>query len=226
MRKELQIATALAALLAAPALAQKTPPAAPSTGAQQTAPVPATPSAPPPAPTAAAPGSTGAAGELRFVNAQQAEELLASSLLGTQVYNGENQSLGEINDVLLDADGQLRTVVIGVGGFLGIAERDVAVPWDALGVSRDEDQDLMLRLDVSREQLENAPEFESVEDRRMAEEAARAAQTPPAAGASAGARWRRPLFPERHLPLLHSRRTPAGALPRRRPGAARGRGRA
>ena len=112
--------------------------------------------------------------------------MLASTLLGTQVYNGENQSLGEINDVLLDADGQLKTVVIGVGGFLGIAERDVAVPWEALGVSRDENQDLMLRLDVSREQLENAPEFESVEDRRMAEEAARAAQSPPVTGAGAG----------------------------------------
>ena len=88
MRKELQIATALAALLAAPALAQNTPPAAPSTGEQQTVPMSATPSAPPPAP--GAPGSTGAAGELRFVDAQQAEEMLASSLLGTQVYNGEN----------------------------------------------------------------------------------------------------------------------------------------
>ena len=73
-----------------------------------------------------------------------------------------------------------------MGGFLGIAERDVAVPWKALGVSRDENQDLMLRLDVSREQLENAPEFESVEDRRMAEEAARAAQSPPVAGFGAG----------------------------------------
>ena len=132
MRKELQIATALAALLAAPVLAQNPPPAAPSTGAQQTAPMPTTPHTPPPAPTAAAPDSTGAAGELRFVKAQQAEEMLASTLLGTPVYNGENQSLGEINDVLLDADGQLRTVVIGVGGFLGIAERDVAVPWKAL----------------------------------------------------------------------------------------------
>jgi sporulation protein YlmC with PRC-barrel domain len=169
MRKELQIASALAALLAAPALAQNTTPEA-------------SPSAQLPAPAAAAPG-TGASGELRFVDAQKAEEMLASTLIGTQVYNGENQSLGEINDVLLAADGQLKTVVIGVGGFLGIAERDVGVPWEALGVSRDENQDLVLRLDVSREQLENAPEFESVEERRMAEEAARAAQTPPATGA-------------------------------------------
>jgi hypothetical protein len=78
-------------------------------------------------------------------------------------------------------------VVIAVGGFLGIAERDVGVPWEALSVSRDENQDLVLRLDVSREQLENAPEFESVEERRMTEEAARAAQTPPAAGTGIGA---------------------------------------
>jgi sporulation protein YlmC with PRC-barrel domain len=52
--------------------------------------------------------------------------MLASTLLGTQVYNSENQSLGEINDVVLTADSQLKTVVIGVGGFLGIAERDIA----------------------------------------------------------------------------------------------------
>ena len=78
-------------------------------------------------------------------------------------------------------------MVVGVGGFLGIAERDVAVPWDAFDVSRVEDQNLMLRLDVSREQLGAAPEFESVEERRMAEEAARAAQTPPATGVGIGA---------------------------------------
>jgi sporulation protein YlmC with PRC-barrel domain len=161
MRRELQIATALAALLAAPALAQNT------------------------TPTAAAPG-TGASGGLRFIDMQQAEEMLASTLIGTEVNNGANQSLGEINDVLIDADGRLKAVVVGVGGFLGIAERDVAVPWDAFGVSRDEEQDLLLRLDVSREQLEKAPEFESVEERRMAEEAARAAQTPPATGIGAG----------------------------------------
>jgi sporulation protein YlmC with PRC-barrel domain len=202
MRKKLQITTAVMVLLAAPALAQKTTSEMPTTG-QQTAP----PSTQPAAPTAAAPG-THASGEVRFVDAQQADEMLASTPLGTQVYNSENQSLGEINDVVLTADGQLKTVVIGVGGFLGIAERDIAVPWETLGVSREEDQDLVLRLDVSREQLENAPEFESVEERRLAEEAARAAQTPPATGA--GARWRRRLFRERHPPFLRSRRAKRG----------------
>ena len=194
MRKELQIATALAALLAAPALAQHTTPAAPAAGQQaaplstpqaDSAPMSPSPSVQPSAPTAAAP-SAGASGGLRFVDMQQAEEMLASTLIGTPVNNGANESLGDINDVLFDADGRLKAVVVGVGGFLGIAERDVAVPWDAFGVNRVEDQNPMLRLNVSREQLETAPEFVSVEERRMAEEAARAAQTPPATGIGAG----------------------------------------
>jgi hypothetical protein len=201
MRKELRIAAALAALLAAPALAQDTPPTAPNAG-PQTAPAPAPPAGgtatpassttqqpaatgPGPAPSTVAAPAAGASGGLGFIDAQQDDETLASTLIGTQVYNAENQSLGEINDVLLAADGRLKAVVAGVGGFLGIAERDVAVPWAALGVSRDEDQDLQLRLEVSRERLEQAPEFETVAERRAAEQAARATQNPPAAGMGA-----------------------------------------
>ena len=162
------------------------------------------PSVQPSAPTAAA-ASAGGSGGLRFVDMQQAEEMLASTLIGTPVNNGANSRLGDINDVLFDADGRLKAVVVGVGGFLGIAERDVAVPWDAFGVNRVEDQNPMLRLDVSREQLEAAPEFVSVEERRMADEAARAAQTPRRPVPGPEALWRRHLFRERRLPLLHRR---------------------
>jgi hypothetical protein len=108
--------------------------------------------------------------------------MLASDLLGTQVYNAENQSLGEINDMLLAQDGRLKAVVVGVGGFLGLAEWDVAVPWEAFQVSRGDDQDLTLRLEVSREQLEQAPEFTTVAERRAAERAAGAVPNPPVAG--------------------------------------------
>ena len=195
MRKELQIASALVALLAAPALAQDTP-AAPAAG-QQAAPLPspqaageptpATPAAEAPAQPEMATPAAGAMGGPNFVARQQDDEMLTGSLVGTQVLNAADESLGEINDVLLAADGRLKAAVVGVGGFLGIAERDVAVPWDALAVSRDENQDLMLRLDIGREQLEAAPVFETVADRRAAEEAARMAQTPAAPGAVTGA---------------------------------------
>jgi hypothetical protein len=172
MRKQLWIATALAALLVTPALAQETAPTTPPVGQQ-----------PAPAPQAAA----GSSSPLRFVDAQQPGETLASSLMGTQVYNAENQSLGEINDVLLAADGRLKAVVVGVGGFLGIGERDVAVPWETLKVSQDEEQDLVLRLEVGREQLEQAPAFTTVAEREAAERAAQAAKTPPATGTGMGA---------------------------------------
>lgn len=184
MRKELQIAAALTALLASPVLAQETTPAGqeaapmptPPTGS---APMPATPSTSPVTPSATDAPVPSVAGGLPFINMQEDEETLATTVIGTEVRDGANQSLGDINDVLFDADGRLKAVVVGVGGFLGIAERDVAVPWETFGVSRDEDGDFMLRLEVTREQLENAPEFESLKDRRLAEEAARAAQTPP-----------------------------------------------
>jgi hypothetical protein len=187
MRRELQIASALVALLAAPALAQNTP-AAPAAG-QEAAPVPGTQAAgeAAPATSAAEIRALPQAGSPKFVDRQQDDEMLAGTLIGTQVVNAADESLGEINDVLLAADGRLKAAVVGVGGFLGIAERDVAVPWDALAVSRDDDEDLLLRLDVSREQLEAAPDFETVADRRAAEEAARMAQTAGAPGAVTGA---------------------------------------
>src|SRR5213595_434862 len=54
----------------------------------------------------------------------------ASKLLGLNVYNDSNESLGSINDLLADKSGNIKAVVIGVGGFLGVGEHLVAVPFD------------------------------------------------------------------------------------------------
>ena len=56
----------------------------------------------------------------------------ASKLIGLNVYNDKNESVGEINELLLEASGKVAGVVIGVGGFLGIGERDILVPMDKL----------------------------------------------------------------------------------------------
>jgi len=53
-----------------------------------------------------------------------------SKLLGLNVYNDSNESLGSINDLLTDKSGDIKAVVIGVGGFLGVGEHLVAVPLD------------------------------------------------------------------------------------------------
>jgi sporulation protein YlmC with PRC-barrel domain len=53
-----------------------------------------------------------------------------SKLVGLNVYNDSNESIGSVNDLLADKSGDIKAVVIGVGGFLGIGEHLVAVPMD------------------------------------------------------------------------------------------------
>jgi sporulation protein YlmC with PRC-barrel domain len=103
--------------------------AATSALAQTTAPT-TTPSAAPPATT------TGPAGDLKFYTHQPAE-MRASKLIGTNVRNNANESVGEINELIIDKDGKVAAVVVGVGGFLGIGEREVALDFKSLNVKYD-----------------------------------------------------------------------------------------
>ncbi|MET0969863.1 MAG: PRC-barrel domain-containing protein [Tardiphaga sp.] len=56
----------------------------------------------------------------------------ASKVVGLNVYNDSNESLGSINDLLTDKSGSIKAVVVGVGGFLGVGEHLVAVPYDKI----------------------------------------------------------------------------------------------
>src|SRR5579859_7337511 len=72
------------------------------------------------------------------VSATTAERIIhtsqwrASKLIGVNVYNVQKEKLGDISDLLLDQSGKVSGVVIGVGGFLGIGERDILVDLDKL----------------------------------------------------------------------------------------------
>ncbi|HEX2724473.1 MAG TPA: PRC-barrel domain-containing protein [Beijerinckiaceae bacterium] len=82
------------------------------------------------APASGAPGQHPPQGQ--FVAQQQQGQWLASKLIGTRVVGANNETIGDVNDVLLDRSGTAQAIVIGVGGFLGIGEKDVAVPFNAL----------------------------------------------------------------------------------------------
>lgn len=56
----------------------------------------------------------------------------ASKLMGLDVYNEANDKIGDINELILDKNGKVNAVVIGVGGFLGMGEHDIAVSMDKL----------------------------------------------------------------------------------------------
>jgi sporulation protein YlmC with PRC-barrel domain len=57
-------------------------------------------------------------------------EWRASKLSGVDVYNEANEKIGDVNDVILDKSGKAEKVILSVGGFLGIGERYVAVPFE------------------------------------------------------------------------------------------------
>ena len=53
-----------------------------------------------------------------------------SKLIGVDIYGPDNKKIGDISDVLMSHDGKAASVIIGVGGFLGIGQKDIAIPFD------------------------------------------------------------------------------------------------
>jgi sporulation protein YlmC with PRC-barrel domain len=87
---------------------------------------------PAPAPGSATSAADASRGSGQFLPMRQPEQFRASDFIGERVYGANDESIGEINDVLMDAKGQVAGVIIGVGGFLGLGEKDVALPMSAL----------------------------------------------------------------------------------------------
>src|SRR5918995_6952754 len=108
LKTHLAAGLAAAALMTSAALAQTTP-------------------APAPAPS----GSTASAAG-QFVTQMSPDMMRGSKLMGVDVYGSDNQKIGDIDEVLVDKEGKIHAVVVGIGGFLGIGQKDVAIPFGQL----------------------------------------------------------------------------------------------
>ena len=95
----------------------------------------------------------------KFFTEQDDNAVLASELIGKTVYHSADKSLGDINDIVWTKDGNIQGVIVGVGGFLGIGEKNVAVNFDALKITADENGDKKFVLDATKDELAAAPEF-------------------------------------------------------------------
>jgi hypothetical protein len=62
--------------------------------------------------------------------------------------------------MVFDDKGMIKAVIVGVGGFLGLGEKDVALPLEKIKISKDENNNVKLTVEASREELENAPAFD------------------------------------------------------------------
>ncbi len=104
-----------------------------------------------------------AAGIIEFVTAQPPGEWLAHVFLGAAVQNSAGELVGDVNDLVFDPSGRISTVVLGVGGFLGMGEKDVAIPYSALSFKVDKEGGRVIVVALSKDALALAPAFKATE---------------------------------------------------------------
>jgi sporulation protein YlmC with PRC-barrel domain len=87
-----------------------------------------------------------------------AGEMSGSALIGATVRNDKREAVGKIEDVYVDKSGAIRTVVVSVGGFLGVGSKDVAVKWSDLKFSSD-DKSIVIMTSWTKDSLKAMPDY-------------------------------------------------------------------
>jgi sporulation protein YlmC with PRC-barrel domain len=90
---------------------------------------------------------------------QNAKVMAASDFIGKRVYTQNGDDIGEVTDLIVTDNGAVQAVILGVGGFLGIGEKDVAVTMQSIRM-QPEGESTRLVVDASKEQLTNAPDYD------------------------------------------------------------------
>jgi sporulation protein YlmC with PRC-barrel domain len=109
----------------------------------------------------------------KFIASQSQDQWVFSKFKGTDVLGPDNAHIGNVNDMLFDKQGKIHGLIVGVGGFLGIGEKNVAIDMSAFqpvppdtgsssGGGTRSDDPTMVKLKVSwtKDQLKNAPDFQ------------------------------------------------------------------
>jgi sporulation protein YlmC with PRC-barrel domain len=146
--RSLIFTTAAVVALGLPVLAQTTTPA-PSTPSIPVAPIPTTPM-----PTSPMTGTS-----MFYSEVMTPAKWRASEAMGLAVYNRGGERIGEIDDMILDGSGRVTAAIVGVGGFLGMGERKVAVTFSSFVMTREANGNQRLVVDLSKTALQSAPEY-------------------------------------------------------------------
>jgi sporulation protein YlmC with PRC-barrel domain len=103
------------------------------------------------------------ASSAKFINSQRQDQYLASKFKGTDVIGADDKKIGDVTDILFDKNGKVEAYVVGVGGFLGIGSKEVALAPTAFQVvpgDKSKNESDKLRLSLTKEQLKEAANFE------------------------------------------------------------------
>ena len=115
----------------------------------------------------------------KFIQSQSTDQWVFSKFKGTDVLGPDNAHIGNVNDLLLDKNGKILGLIVGVGGFLGIGEKSVAINMNAFqavppetgstttgaggpgGMSSNNDPtNVKLKVSWTKDELKNAPDFQ------------------------------------------------------------------
>jgi hypothetical protein len=196
MLNKIMITTALSGLMIGGALAQN-PTTQPMTPTQPTMQPQATQPAMPgvrDAERAAQSSPSMAPGNATFINTQATDQWLSSNFIGVDVVGPDDEKIGDVTDILFEKNGNVVGYVVGVGGFLGIGAKNVALaPTSFQVVAADADRattgsaattaaradEVKLKLNMTKDQLQQAASFES---KREQDSKARSASQPAPGG--------------------------------------------
>jgi sporulation protein YlmC with PRC-barrel domain len=90
-------------------------------------------------------------------------EVYASKIIGASVKNAQGESLGKIDELVIDPhDAKIKAAVVSVGGVLGIGAKSVAIPWDKVTMGSGTDRDTVV-VAMGKEELEQAPGWQKTE---------------------------------------------------------------
>lgn len=102
-----------------------------------------------------------------YMAQQQSGEWLVTQLIGTSVESSAGEDLGDINDLVLGKNGEVVGALVGVGGFLGIGEKSVAIPFQDISTTMRDENNAVVVLNVTREELEAAPDYARMDNQPL-----------------------------------------------------------
>jgi sporulation protein YlmC with PRC-barrel domain len=97
-------------------------------------------------------------GAVQFTTKLPGDTAAVSTYYKRNVYDAADGKIGDVTDLIMGHDGKISTAVISVGGFLGVGEKEVAVPFHSLHVKK-KDNSWYLVMNTTKEALTNAPKF-------------------------------------------------------------------
>ncbi|MGA7039175.1 MAG: PRC-barrel domain-containing protein, partial [Pseudolabrys sp.] len=110
--------------------------------------------------TQAQPAMKDSSGKMNFVSSQKPDQWLATKFKGTDVLGSDNEKIGDVSDILFDKTGKVDAFIIGVGGFLGVGSKEVALAPSSFDVVPGQNGSSdKLKIAATKDQLKDAQNF-------------------------------------------------------------------